>query len=555
MKSVYQKQGVYSVYGVNNVMNFYPFTTENVNTEFKGAEVYIKGAKKQTEDAFIQDYTGTVWQNAVAFSWAPKEDTLTKVLYKVGENANEHLFEVNGKIYTLNVAENTLQVAEGSLNLPNPWASDSSLSDILFDGTALENFDSATTEYTLERHWKTKELNLIPIASAEGTEVTMDWNGECPGTVTITCTSEDKSSTTVYTLKLKNDSGMLGIQSASTTQNDLSRDITHTYDNFVAPDDATKTWASRQLPVVTYDMGRLVDISKIDVAFNVSRDRGSYYDLLVSENGENWKTLKEGAKSDRTATDGPFNDYQTIYSGELQRAQYVRIALRGNDGGANNPIDNAAAYCSIQEISIYGVEVKPSVMNPEIVTEATDTSYTLGSDTTVTIKSTGDYNKFECVKMDGIIVDEANYTVAEGSTIVTFKAEYLKTLSAGEHSVTIHYTDGSNVESKLAVLADTSDSSDSSIDDNESSDSNTDNSESSDSSIEDNNSSKDDADDDSNDADNNEGDSNAVASEADITEASGSNTSDSSNMTLWIMLMVVCMFGVVVMFVIKKKKD
>lgn len=45
--------------------------------------------------------------------------------------------------------------------------------------------------------------------------------------------------------------------------------------------------------------------------------------------------------------------------------------------------------------------------------------------------------------MDGVIVDAKNYTVTEGSTIITFKADYLQTLSVGTHTFEIVWTDGS----------------------------------------------------------------------------------------------------------------
>ena len=374
----------------------------------------------------------------------------------------------------------------------------------------------------------------------------------------------------LYKLNLKNDKGLLSIKSASAAPDTLGHDINLSFDGFVSHNDSFKTWASKECSVVTYDMGRLVDINTIDVAFNVSRDRGNYYDLLVSEDGVNWITLKNGAKSEQTSADGPLNDYQTLYSNdsnEVLRAQYVQIKLRGNDTN-NGMIDDVTDYCSIQEISIYGTEAPTSVIQPEIVTDATDTSYTLGSDATVTIKSTGDYNKFECVKMDEIIVDEANYTVTEGSTIVTFKAEYLETLSRGEHTVTIHYTDGSCVDSELTILADNSfsDDNDSSNDSDNSDDSSTDDSDSSinnndsntsdtdsDSSIDNSDSNTGDADTDSNAADNHEDDSNKEASGAKVKEILGTNTGDSSNLSLWIAFMIVCVCGIAVMVVVKKK--
>ena len=58
--------------------------------------------------------------------------------------------------------------------------------------------------------------------------------------------------------------------------------------------------------------------------------------------------------------------------------------------------------------------------------------------------------------LDGAIVDVSNYTVTEGSTIITFKADYLKTLSVGRHTVEIIWTDGS-ASTSFSVAQNTSD--------------------------------------------------------------------------------------------------
>ena len=46
------------------------------------------------------------------------------------------------------------------------------------------------------------------------------------------------------------------------------------------------------------------------------------------------------------------------------------------------------------------------------------------------------------VKVDGQLVDAKNYTAVSGSTIVTLSADYLKTLSAGNHTLTVVFNDG-----------------------------------------------------------------------------------------------------------------
>ncbi|NMA17194.1 MAG: LPXTG cell wall anchor domain-containing protein [Clostridiaceae bacterium] len=74
-----------------------------------------------------------------------------------------------------------------------------------------------------------------------------------------------------------------------------------------------------------------------------------------------------------------------------------------------------------------------------------------GSNESASFTSNADIKDFLHVKVDEEIVDEANYVVKEGSTIVTFKPSFLETLSEGNHSVEIVSASGSaygNIEIK-----------------------------------------------------------------------------------------------------------
>ena len=62
--------------------------------------------------------------------------------------------------------------------------------------------------------------------------------------------------------------------------------------------------------------------------------------------------------------------------------------------------------------------------------------------TALTFRSKADFDKFSGVKVDGVLVSATNYTVREGSTIVTLNVDYLKTLDGGEHHVEIISNDG-----------------------------------------------------------------------------------------------------------------
>lgn len=61
---------------------------------------------------------------------------------------------------------------------------------------------------------------------------------------------------------------------------------------------------------------------------------------------------------------------------------------------------------------------------------------------TLSIRGSGEVTKFVEVKVDDKVVAPEYYTVTEGSTIITLKAEYLRTLSAGNHTFEIAWTDG-----------------------------------------------------------------------------------------------------------------
>ena len=88
----------------------------------------------------------------------------------------------------------------------------------------------------------------------------------------------------------------------------------------------------------------------------------------------------------------------------------------------------------------------PAASAPAQVTydilDGAGSSWTQNTDGSLAIRGSGEISKFREVKVDGVTVDPVNYTVTEGSTIITFKPEYLKSLSSGNHSFELVWTDG-----------------------------------------------------------------------------------------------------------------
>ena len=83
----------------------------------------------------------------------------------------------------------------------------------------------------------------------------------------------------------------------------------------------------------------------------------------------------------------------------------------------------------------------PDSVDYEIL-DGANTSWEQNSDGSFSIRGSGEFSKFVGVKIDGNLVDVKNYTVKKGSTIVTLKADYLNTLSVGNYTFEIIWTDG-----------------------------------------------------------------------------------------------------------------
>ena len=92
---------------------------------------------------------------------------------------------------------------------------------------------------------------------------------------------------------------------------------------------------------------------------------------------------------------------------------------------------------------------EPSAEGVKII-DGNDATYKPGSNEALTFRGNGERTAFRYVKVDGDIVDPANYDVREGSTIITFKPEYLKTLSNGKHTIEMFWKINGAVKSAAA---------------------------------------------------------------------------------------------------------
>ena len=74
------------------------------------------------------------------------------------------------------------------------------------------------------------------------------------------------------------------------------------------------------------------------------------------------------------------------------------------------------------------------------------------SGTSLSFTANGDYSDFIGISINGKRLEDSNYTVKSGSTVITLKNSYLKKLDLGTYTITVHYTDG-EAEGTFQVLA------------------------------------------------------------------------------------------------------
>lgn len=71
------------------------------------------------------------------------------------------------------------------------------------------------------------------------------------------------------------------------------------------------------------------------------------------------------------------------------------------------------------------------------ITKGANSAWQKGAKDGLTFTSNAAFADFQKVQIDGKDISTSNYTVKEGSTVVTLKAAYLETLSAGKHTISI----------------------------------------------------------------------------------------------------------------------
>lgn len=138
-----------------------------------------------------------------------------------------------------------------------------------------------------------------------------------------------------------------------------------------------------------------------------------------------------------------------IEYGELDTNNHKNTEIiDAKDADAKNEGYTGDVYCNDCKKTIKKGSVIPKFVY-EILSGA-NSSHEEKAETSLTFKINGEYDKFKGIKIDDNEVDKANYIVKSGSTIVTLKADYLNSLTIGEHKIAFVYED-SEIETNFKI--------------------------------------------------------------------------------------------------------
>ena len=126
----------------------------------------------------------------------------------------------------------------------------------------------------------------------------------------------------------------------------------------------------------------------------------------------------------------------------------VKVLVNGTDKTADM-VDDKLTLSNITANMELEVVVEKIIYE---VTEGANQKYVITKNSEAKFKINADYSLFDGkVYVDGVLVDSKNYTSESGSTIITFKKEFVDSLSAGEHTLKVTFTDGGEATTTFTV--------------------------------------------------------------------------------------------------------
>lgn len=133
--------------------------------------------------------------------------------------------------------------------------------------------------------------------------------------------------------------------------------------------------------------------------------------------------------------------------------QYTGSALDYDDLDGSIKLETRYDYYTRCKYEFTFQYVKEEVSPKEYeFTEGANQTYTIDESKDATFRIDADYSLFtNKVYVDDKLIDSTNYDSKTGSTVITLKDEYLKTLSVGEHTLKVAFSDNGEAITKFTI--------------------------------------------------------------------------------------------------------
>lgn len=204
---------------------------------------------------------------------------------------------------------------------------------------------------------------------------------------------------------------------------------------------------------LTEGLKSFVDLADLDKTLYYKRDNKG---LLATENESEAVIKIVGKGSENKAILTAVNvgtKKSEVFKGLHTQYTGSKLLFTGSDGGILNETRfDYYTRCTYEFTFQY---VKEEVIPKEYkFTEGANQTYTIDESKNATFRIDANYSLFtNKVYVDNKLVDSTNYDSKSGSTVITLKDEYLKTLSVGEHTLKATFTDGGEATTKFIVKA------------------------------------------------------------------------------------------------------
>ena len=182
--------------------------------------------------------------------------------------------------------------------------------------------------------------------------------------------------------------------------------------------------------------------------------RRDYNGLLLTDNESEAVIKIVGNKSENkailtavnvgTKKSENFKGFHTKYTGSA-------LNYDGTDSGIINETRTDYYTRCTYEFTFQYVKKEAEAKEYKFI-EGANQTYIIGKSKNATFRIDADYSLFtNKVYVDEKLVDSTNYDSKSGSTVITLKDEYLKTLSVGEHSLKVAFLNDGKAITKFTI--------------------------------------------------------------------------------------------------------